>query len=158
VPERDIGGRWLAAAEAYRRWAMAEPQQFTLIFGLPVPGYVAPDEGPTTEAAARALAQLSSLFFEALQRGRLHKPVLREVDAALDQCAHGKNDELGLVIPPVSFQAMLHAWAMLHGFTSLETYGHLDWMTPEARDALFRSQVQLAAKVAGLPAPDSRSS
>ena len=158
VPERDIGGRWVAAASAYRAWAKAEPQQFTLIFGLPVPGYVAPTEGPTTEAAQRALAQLSSLFVAAMAKGRLRQPVLREVDAVLDICANAKNDEMGVAIPPVSFQAMLHAWAMLHGFTCLETYGHLDWMEPEARAALFDSQVALAAKVAGLPAPDVRAS
>jgi len=153
VPERDIGSRWVAAAQAYRQWALSEPQQFALIFGLPVPGYVAPEEGPTTEAASRALAQLSSLFVDALQRGKLRKPILRDYDPTVDLCAHGKNDELGLVIPTDSFQAMLHAWAMLHGFTSLEAYGHLDWMTPPARDALFLSQVALAAKAAGLPAP-----
>ena len=46
---------------------------------------------------------------------------------------------------------MLHAWASLHGFLSLEASGHLDWMTPEARDDLFDSQVLLAAQAAGLP-------
>jgi AcrR family transcriptional regulator len=151
VPFDDIGGRWLAAAGAYRDWAKSEPQQFALIFGLPVPGYVAPDEGPTTEAAQRALAQLSSLFTDALAAGQLRPPVLDEVDDSLDLCADEKNDELGMQIPPVSFQAMLHAWAMLHGFTCLETYGHLDWMQPAARDALFRSQVRLAATISGLP-------
>ena len=50
---------------------------------------------------------------------------------------------------------MLHAWATLHGFTSLEAYGHFDWLEPEARDALFRSQVRLAAEAAGLPVPPS---
>jgi hypothetical protein len=48
---------------------------------------------------------------------------------------------------------MLHAWASLHGFTCLEAFNHLDWMEPDARDALFRAQVRLAAKAAGLPAP-----
>ncbi len=71
VPENDIGGRWLAAAEAYRQWARQEPQQFALIFGLPVPGYVAPQEGPTTEAASRAMSQLAALFAEAHHTGKL---------------------------------------------------------------------------------------
>jgi hypothetical protein len=46
---------------------------------------------------------------------------------------------------------MLQAWACLHGFASLEAYGHLDWLTPEARDSLFLSQVELIAKASGLP-------
>ncbi len=55
------------------------------------------------------------------------------------------------VLAPESFQAMLTAWAGLHGFTSLEAYGHLDWLTDEARDALFRAQLKLIAETCGLP-------
>jgi hypothetical protein len=53
------------------------------------------------------------------------------------------------------FQAMLHSWASLHGFTSLEAHGHLSWMSQEARDALFVSYVRLTAITAGLPVPDT---
>ena len=45
------------------------------------------------------------------------------------------------------------AWASLHGFTCLEAYGHLDWMTDVDRDALFRSHVRMIAMAAGIPAP-----
>jgi hypothetical protein len=120
---------------------------------MPVPGYAAAEEGPTTEAAKRAMSQLSALFVEAHERGKLHKPLIREYDEALLTCADDKHPELNGVLAPESFQAMLQAWAALHGFTSLEAYGHLDWLTPEARDALFLSQVKLIAKTSGLPAP-----
>jgi AcrR family transcriptional regulator len=151
VGENDIGGRWQAAAEAYRRWAAREPPQFALIFGLPVPGYVAPEEGPTTEAASRAMSQLAELFAEAHQTGKLRHALIREVEPALGECVEG-DPKLG-EIPAENFQAMLHAWASLHGFTCLEAFNHLNWLEPEARDALFRAQVRLAAKAAGLPAP-----
>ena len=55
LPAEDLAGRWVAAASAYREWARSEPQQFALVLGMPVPGYVAPDEGPTTEAAKAAM-------------------------------------------------------------------------------------------------------
>ena len=55
----DIGGRWIAVGTAYRNWARREPEQFALILGMPVPGYVAPEEGPTTDAAKDAMGQLS---------------------------------------------------------------------------------------------------
>lgn len=151
APAADIGGRWLAAAEAYRSWARHEPQQFALILGMPVPGYSADEEGPTTEAARRAMSQLSALFVDAAARGKLRRPLIRDVDESLLTCADDKHPELNGVLSPESFQAMLHAWAALHGFTSLEAYGHLDWLTEAARDALFVTQVQLIAKTAGLP-------
>ena len=59
------------------------------------------------------------------------------------------------MLPPESFQAMLQTWAMLHGFVSLEAYGHFDWIEPEARDALFHSHIRLAATAAGLPVPSA---
>src|SRR5690606_14929881 len=65
VPRDDPGGRFHLVAQAYRRWASSEPTRFALILGLPVPGYSAPEEGPTTEAARRAMAQLKSLFYDA---------------------------------------------------------------------------------------------
>ena len=99
------------------------------------------------------MSQLSALFVEAAERGKLRKPLIREVDSSLLTCADDKHPELNGVLPAESFQGMLHAWAALHGFTSLEAYGHLDWLTPEARDALFHTQVQLIAKTAGLPVP-----
>ena len=60
---------WVAAGQAYRRWASEAPERFALILGMPVAGYVAEEEGPTTEAAKGAMSQLSSLFFLA-QAGR----------------------------------------------------------------------------------------
>ncbi len=153
VAPEDFGGRWHAAAMAYRSWARAEPQQFALILGTPVPGYVAPEEGPTTEAAKAAMGQLANLFVDAAQAGKLRKPLIREVEADLSDCAWDKHPELEGIIPPENFQAMLHAWAGLHGFANLEAYGHLDWLEPAAREALFVSQLRLSAKASGLPDP-----
>jgi AcrR family transcriptional regulator len=151
VPPGDIAAAWVAAGQAYRAWAHREPQQFALILGLPVPGYAAPENGATTEAAGRALSQLSTLFIDALQSGQLRRPLLGDVHPAIEECAKIKSDKNAVAIPAETFQAMLHAWSSLHGFTSLEANGHFDWMSPEARDALFLGQLRLAAEAAGLP-------
>jgi hypothetical protein len=60
---------------------------------------------------------------------------------------------MGTPIPPATYQAMLHAWAGLHGFTCLEAYGHLHWLGPGACDELFANQVRLVARTVGLPEP-----
>jgi AcrR family transcriptional regulator len=155
VPEDDVWGRFLAVAEAYRSWANSEPVRFALILGMPVPGYAAPEDGPTTEAAKRAMAQLKAIFFDAATRGELGNPVIKDVDDAILECTEAEReahpDEPDP--SPEVFQAILHCWASLHGFTSLEAHGHLAWLPPEARDALFVSYVRLAAINAGLPAP-----
>ncbi|BCB76092.1 TetR/AcrR family transcriptional regulator [Phytohabitans flavus] len=153
VPPGDVAAAWVAAAQAYRRWAHEEPQQFALILGMPLPDYAAPADGSTTEAAGRAMAQLSSLFVEALHLGQLGPPRIREVHPAVELCARVKHEKHEIEVSPEHFQAMLHAWAPLHGFTSLEANGHFDWMDQAARDALFLGQLRLAAEAAGLPVP-----
>jgi AcrR family transcriptional regulator len=154
VPAGDIGAAWVAAGQAYRDWAHREPQQFGLILGMPLPGYAAPETGETSEAAQRAMAQLSTLFFEALQQGQLRRPLIREVHPVVEACAKVKTSKQHHDLPAETFQAMLHAWASLHGFTALEAYGHFHWMEPEARDALFLGQLKLVAETAGLPTVD----
>jgi AcrR family transcriptional regulator len=148
----DIPGRWYAVAAAYRTWARTESHRFALIFGKPVPGFVAAEDGPTTEAAKRAMSQLSALFVAAAHAGILERPLVTEAPAAIAECAHDKHPELDGIVAPESFQAMLQAWASLHGFVCLEAYGHLDWLGDDARDALFRSHVAMIARAAGIPA------
>lgn len=149
----DLWGCWLALASAYRTWAHEKPHQFALILGLPVSGYVAPPHGPTTEAARRAMDQLASIFLSAAESGQLRPPLVREVSAAMTACAADKHPELEGRLPPETFQAMVQAWASLHGYTSLEAYGHLDWIEPEARNSLFLGHIQQTAQAAGLPTP-----
>jgi AcrR family transcriptional regulator len=168
APRDDLWGRLFASCQAYRRWARQEPQQFALIFGMPVTGYCAPDDGPTTEAAKRAMGQLQTTFLDAARLGQLEPPLVSHVDEAFvtginaahhdDHLMSGAwaEEDRGTVaeaLTPVVFQAMLHFWASLHGFVSLDAYGHLDWLGPEAREALFVSTMQQAARSAGLPEP-----
>jgi AcrR family transcriptional regulator len=154
VPADDPTGRWYAVSQAFRGWANREPQQFALIFGAPVPGFVMPQEGPVAEACTRAITGLKAFFVEAHQQGKLGPPLIREVDDSLRRHfeqkmdAHGDDDP---DLPPEAFQAVLHCWASLYGFTSLEAYGHLHFLSDEARDALFATNMRVAAIYSGLP-------
>src|SRR5439155_20209937 len=42
VDRGDLAGRWAAACDAVRGWALANPNEYALIYGTPVPGYIAP--------------------------------------------------------------------------------------------------------------------
>jgi AcrR family transcriptional regulator len=156
MPDADAGTLLLVVARAYRRWALDDPQQFALIFGLPVPGYAAPEDGPTVEAAQRAMANLAAVVHRAAADGVLGSPLIATVDpqtvAAIDEDKK-KAGAVGKDLPPATHQAMLHAWAALHGFVCLEAYGHLDWFGEDAREGLFRRQVELAGLAIGIPAP-----
>jgi AcrR family transcriptional regulator len=153
VPADDPGARLLAIAQAFRGWAVAEPHRFALVLGPPVPGYAAPQDGPTTEAAHRAMGALKSVVHEAQVAGQLcparpadASPVLA---AELAADAEAGNPDLPLAIT----QSLLHTWAALHGFVSLEAFGHLSFHTAAARHELFVGLVSRAAESIGLPPP-----
>ena len=62
------------------------------------------------------MAQLSQLFIRAAELGELGQPLVREVSDDMAACAADKHPELGGLVPPESFQAMIQAWATLHGY------------------------------------------
>ncbi len=156
LPGDDLSDRLLATAQAYRQWANRDPQRFTLIFGLPVPGYAAPEEGPTVDAAKRAMSNLGDIVRAAMDRGAAQPPLVPEVSNTLAECL--RDHQLpGEEIPPATHQAMLHSWAALHGFVCLEAYGHFHWFDEVARDELFTGLVRLSARGMGLPAPPADS-
>ncbi|GAA1678561.1 TetR-like C-terminal domain-containing protein [Streptomyces yatensis] len=66
------GGRLLAATRALRRWSFANPAEFTLVYGSPVPGYHAPQD--TVPPASRTPAVLAGIVRAALEAGELTAP------------------------------------------------------------------------------------
>jgi AcrR family transcriptional regulator len=146
----------LLVATAYRAWALDDPQRFALIFGPPVPGYAAPEDGPTVAAAQDAMANLAAVVHRAAAQGALGDPIVTEVDPATRKnlASKEKAGAVGRDLPLATHQAMVHAWASLHGFVCLEAYGHIDWFTPEAREGLFRRQIELAGIAIGFRRPD----
>ncbi len=63
VARADLAGRWLAVCGAVREWALANPNEHALIYGTPVPGWVAP---PATIApAARVSSVLLGILADA---------------------------------------------------------------------------------------------
>ncbi|MEV5505480.1 TetR/AcrR family transcriptional regulator [Streptomyces orinoci] len=66
------GARLLAVSRALRQWSFANPGEFTLIYGSPVPGYHAPQD--TVPAASRTPAVLAGIIRSALEAGELTPP------------------------------------------------------------------------------------
>ncbi|ERG69204.1 hypothetical protein HMPREF9336_04348 [Segniliparus rugosus ATCC BAA-974] len=60
--------RFWAAFHAFRRWALANRNEFALLFGTPIPGFRAETEA-TGPAAGRVIAIVYTAFDEALREG-----------------------------------------------------------------------------------------
>ncbi len=102
--------RWRGLAEAFRVWALANPHEFQLVYGTPVPGYVAP---PETVPAATAVALP---FLRAGAMGRVEGYDAPDLLAQMSAFAE--------VAEPAIVAAVLAELAALVGMVSLELDGH----------------------------------
>jgi AcrR family transcriptional regulator len=136
----DPTGRILAWGEAFRVWSLANPQGFRLIYGDPIPGYQAPDSGPSVEAELRACTGLTGLIAaiwpSAADRPSRVKHRWVDFDPELVAAARADFPEL----PPAAIALALRVWARMHGLVSLEVYGHLAGQTREPAK-LYRAEL-----------------
>ena len=126
------------AARAYRRWAVAYPNRFLLIFGTPIPGYEAPIDGPTVEANRRMGQALFTAGISAWRDGsRVVPDIGRETTPAESELAALIDPEMPVILVPT----MLGAWAHLHGLVTLEILHQLDWMYGDHVETFFDGEI-----------------
>ena len=142
--EDDGGGRLTAIAHAYRSWALASPQEYSLIFGSPIPSYEAPLNvtGPT---AGRSMMVFLGILQAAHLSGQIDfSDVHADFTPDLQTQLLPWIDKLRFDGDPVILYLALSIWGTIHGLVSLEIYGHLDAnMARETSGALFSTEVAL---------------
>jgi AcrR family transcriptional regulator len=162
VARGDLAGRWSAVCDAVQGWALANPNEYALIYGTPVPGYVAP--AATIAPAARVSSVLLGILTDAA--GHL-TPAIAE-----DNVPPGDREALaplrfiaGPGVPDALLQRGLMALAALFGTVSFELFGQLHGIVgeqPGDREAFFAESVRRWAEQIGIspdrgdPAPDAR--
>ena len=138
-----------AAFGAFRTWGLEHPTEFALIFGSPIPGYIAPEA--TRPAGLRYTDLLGRLLAEALADGALD-PARVAVQPSPDLARQVEEFQRrrggpGLPAPVMAFG--LGAWARVHGLVTLEVFGHL---APAIGDgaALFDQELETIIRQSGL--------
>lgn len=139
--------RWVAVCEAVRRWALAHPHEYALIYGSPVPGYSAPET--TVPAAARVGLLLIGIVRDAYrQRGVARTPVPAELESEARRMAA----DLAPDLPAEVVTAMVAAWAQLYGLVGFELFGQFNKVV-DNREAFFRHAAAQLAQGVGLVFP-----
>jgi AcrR family transcriptional regulator len=139
-----------AWANAFRAWALVNPQGFRLIYGDPVPGYLAPEGGPAPEAAHRVCTGLTALAAAAWPHAR-HLYSDSEFDwSDFDPGLLGKVRPAFPDLPPAAVALALRIWGHLHGLVSLEIYGHMRTQTTSP-EKLFRDELAHLLRMLALP-------
>ena len=123
IDRNDLAGRFTAICDAVRAWALAHPNEYALIYGSPVPGYVAPAD--TVRPATRVTALLLRIIVDAATAGpgSPRTPGRRSPDGS------GRPGPDPLHLPPqvsaLLVQRALMVWTGLFGVVSFELYGQL---------------------------------
>ncbi|MFF4444324.1 TetR/AcrR family transcriptional regulator [Streptomyces sp. NPDC001502] len=104
-------------AHVLRRWALADPHRYFLVYGTPVPGYHAP---PDVTAIA---SELMSVLLDACATPDTEPHAFEDHLAAHRAWAGSHPDA-----PPSALHLALTFWSRLHGVLSLELAGHFTGM------------------------------
>jgi len=163
VTERDdLRGRLRAVGRAVRHWALANPAEYALIFGSPVPGYAAPAD--TVVAAQRTPDVLLGIFVDGFAAGRLDAAdrldaatgsaatataATAELAPALRADMTAARDAVAPSLPPEVFALATIAWIHIFGAVSFELFGQLNNVI-DARDEYFDYQLRQIADLVGV--------
>jgi len=170
VPRGDLGGRWLAVCHGVRDWAVAHPHEYALLYGSPVPGYVAP--GTTIGPATRVTALLTQVLADTVTEGVLTAgPDGSTADGGSpDGSGAGSGVPSGVedwraamgpvrssvppLVPDELLFAGLLAWTHLFGAVSFELFGHRHQVIEEDLDlrrAFFGEEMARMGRFTGIP-------
>jgi AcrR family transcriptional regulator len=144
VARDDLTGRFRATCDAIRRWALSHPHEWALIYGSPVPGYVAPPD--TIGPASRVPVLLGALLVDAVRTRRVRASLLSErVDSTLDSSLAPLREVLGLEVPTAVIHQALLVWVSVFGAVSFELFGQFQNVVGDApgeREAFFAGSVR----------------
>lgn len=148
VSRRDLTGRWVAVGRGIRVWALANPHEYALLYGSPVPGYAAPQD--TVAPATRPVQVMVGILRDAVGRDtlaaargpRLPRPIREDLERLAQDPAFGG-------VPPAVLARGMTAWAQLFGTLSFELFGRLTNAIDDY-DAYFDYQLRAMAGYLGL--------
>jgi AcrR family transcriptional regulator len=130
----------LAVATAYRDWAVANPDQFQLVYGNPVPGYRRPPDGPAAAAEHRACTVLLTLVDAAWPTPQAAEPHdWNEFKPGFTAAVRASFPDM----PPAAAALALRLWGRMHGLVALEVYGHLDTQVTDPAQLYHQDMLDL---------------
>ena len=170
VDRADVRARWMAVARALRAWSLANPAEYALLYGTPVPGYAAPQD--TTPPASRPVFVLGSILSGATLSGATLSGAplsgapltgAGPIERADFRLSPALRAEIGAVAaataPGVDDAAMVRGligWTLIFGALSFELFGRINNVIDE-RDEWFDLQMLAMLDYVGLPESDLQS-
>ncbi|MHA3701873.1 TetR/AcrR family transcriptional regulator [Jatrophihabitans sp. YIM 134969] len=142
----DAAGRWRAVCHAARDWSAAHPQEWSLLYGSPVPGYGAPTD--TVAPVERIVAVFGRVFVEVGAGERPPTGPRRLPSALRRDLAELKASPMFAVdgapadVPDLALLRAVGAWVQVFGLISFERFGQFQNGIDDL-DGLFAAEVDI---------------
>lgn len=156
-PEDDPMAQLVCASVAFRRWALGNHAEFSMVFANPV----AESHCHRREVIT---AWTSGLYFHSLllrlwERNRFPHPALEDLDPVVAESLRDPLFPVDMSVVPQDHLGLLwtfmEAWATLYGTVTLEVFGHMDPRVIES-GALFAHKLGEWLPRLGEPDEDGR--
>jgi AcrR family transcriptional regulator len=139
--------KMVAACQAFRRWSLNHQAEFSLLFGVPLPGL---DDGRYDIADECALAfagTFFTLFLELWTTAPFPVPAAADIDPGLRDQLSRYRDALGTDIPVGAVLTFLRCWTVLYGAVAMEVFGHMRFALEDPAPMFELTLSDLAALV-----------
>ncbi len=162
VDRSDLLGRWTTICTTVRHWAITNPNEYALIYGSPVPGYVAPTDtiGPASRVSLLLVQLMADVVASRGQASGQGQAPGSDDDPAAPLWHEALQPVRAAFPPPIStsdIQTGLMVWSALFGVVSFELFGQFHNVVgenPGDRDAFFAECTVRWARQLGLTPPD----
>jgi len=145
---RHLTLKLVAACRAFRRWGLSHRDEFTLLFGVPLPGL---DDGRfdvAEECALEFATTFYTLFFELWNATHFPVPGPAEIDEGLRAQLRRFGATLGTDAPDGALLVFLRCWVVLYGAVAMEVFGHLGFAIDDPTPMFEFTLADLARLVA----------
>ncbi|MFJ9824286.1 TetR/AcrR family transcriptional regulator [Streptomyces sp. NPDC101160] len=143
-PADEPGRQLREVCRGLRRWALAHPREFALLFAKPVP-----DADTTPGAAAhdpswRFGSVILGLMVRLWQRGTIQAPADLSPEWIV-QLEEVREHLGGEPVPLEVIYVFVSCWARLYGAVAVEVFGHLDFALTDAEPLFERTVGEILA-------------
>lgn len=146
----DLAGRMVAVVWEFRRWAVANPREFQLVFATPVGGGDG-EVGERLDACGTRFGLVfQDLFAEIWRAAPFPIPAAEDLDPRLRAQLAGWAAEREIELPLGALAIFLDCWVRIYGLLSLEVFGHLGFALQDVTPMYDAMLVELGERL-GLP-------
>lgn len=155
IPSRDSRGQVFAVCRRFRRWALAHPHEFALVFASPEDSLVGPQDQFGRVFLTVAGRVLATHDIRPPRAVAPPQPLLDDL-ATFRDALLGSLAERGIEVPPERLDLdtvyfMVQFWVRLYGHVALEVFGRFPFAVSDP-EPMFESMLADLAAQAGFGA------